>query len=188
MKKPFCIIILIISVITLTGCYSSTQVVSKQRLDNTVTSVEKSMRGLGFRKNGELSGKNSDVTQSAGILYMPYVGYVPYADTKKEETIIATYSFIDSIGNNASYSISYTPKTSHDKIVYVENVSIVGCQTSNPDQYNIICGDNAPLKTVENINKDDTVSIYNETATIVTVTLVGVAAIVAEIIILTNLK
>ena len=183
-KKIIIYIALTVAVHCLTGCYSTITVTSKERFDNAIASTEQSLNKNGYKKTGASTGKNTDVTQTTTIMYMPHVGYVPYSDTKKEETTINTYSFVDSIGNSVSYSVAFEVKESLDKIWYVENVNVVGCATSTPNHYEPLCGDTSSIKQLNNVRKCDNVYVYDndKTWTVVIIGLLGVLAAVITLL------
>lgn len=147
------------------GCYSTIAVTSKDRLDDAIVFTEQSLKELGYKKTGASTGKNTDITRSEGFVYMPNVGVIPYFDEKKNETTIDNYIFADSTGNTVSYSVAYELIESHDKIWFVENTNVVGCATSNPEQYEHLCGEKSTIKQINHIDKIDKVSIYDNDKT-----------------------
>lgn len=146
----------------LTSCYPSTMVVSKKSFDNAILETEQSFNEMGFYKNGISTNKNTDITKTTGIVYMPNVGIVPYTSEDKNETTIETYSFSDTIGNTVNYSIAYKMKESHDGISYVENTDVISRVASNPNQYDKVFGVNSPVNKLQNIPKNDVASVYDE--------------------------
>ena len=146
----------------LTSCYPSTMVVSKKSFDNALLETEKSFNDIGFYKNGISTNKNTDITKNTGFVYMPNVGIVPYSSEDKNETTIETYSFSDTLGNTVNYSIAYNMKESHDGIFYVENADVISRVASNPNQYDKVFGVNSPVNKLQNIPKNDVVSVYDE--------------------------
>ena len=161
------IVVVIITMLMLTSCYTTTNVISKQTFDNAIKETENSINKMGFYKNSESTATNSNVTSTSGIIYMPNVGYIPYHDEKKDETIIDNYSYTDTLGNTVKYSIAYKLKESSDNILYIENPNIVSRITSNPNQYIIFFGTDSPIERLNYIPKSDSVSLFNEEGTLI---------------------
>ena len=163
--KKYLIIYLAFCAFLMTGCYSTVNVTSKERFDNTISSTTEKLNQMGYRKTGASTGKNTDITRSEGFVYMPNVGVLPYSNAKKNETTIDNYSFVNSNGEMLNYSVAYELKKSHDSIMYVENVNILGCHTNSPDNFELLCGDNSPIMQISQMENVDNVSVYNENKT-----------------------
>lgn len=185
--KKYVIIYFAFCSFLMAGCYSTVNVASKERFDNAISSTTEKLNQMGYRKTGASTGKNTDVTRSEGFVYMPNVGVLPYSDEKKNETTIDYYSFVDSNGNSLNYSVAYELKESHDKIWYMENANVVGCATSNPDQFESLCGDNSAISKISYLEKSDTVSVYDDESTISVVFVGLLGLLVAEIVILASI-
>ena len=157
------------------------------RFDSTIASTEQNINYEGFKRTGATRGSNTDVTRSEGFIYMPNVGIVPYSDEEKNVTTIDNYSFVNRNGNTFDYSVAYELKQSYDKILFVENVRIIGCSTSNPDLYESLCGNNSPINQINHIDKTDEVKVFDSTKTWITVIFSLVGLVIAEILILENM-
>ena len=64
-----------------------------------------------------------------------------------------------------NYSVSYQAKQTQEGIPYVENVELCGCETSNPKDYDRLCGQSSVVKQINSVPKDQEVKIVNETKT-----------------------
>ena len=174
--------IYLLCIFLLTGCYSTVNVTSKERLDKAIAVAEKSLKQMGYKKTGLTTGNNTETTRTEDYIYMPNVGIIPYSEEKKNVTTTENYSYADSNGNTLTYSIAYESKMSHENIWYVENIRFVGCSTSNPDHYEKLCSTNSPVYQITKVPKKDTVSVYNEDATYIAIftpiLAVGIVALV----------
>ena len=71
---------------------------------------------------------------------------------------VDTYNFADSAGNTMSFTVQFSggidPK---DKAFYYNDVSVVGCSTSDKRDSERLCGEQSPVWTLDTIKKDMTV-------------------------------
>lgn len=71
---------------------------------------------------------------------------------------VDTYNFADSAGNTMSFTVQFSggidPK---DKAFYYNDVSVVGCSTSDKRDSERLCGEHSPVWTLDTIKKDMTV-------------------------------
>ena len=94
-----------------------------------------------------------------------------------------TYRFSDADGNTMNYSVSYSAKQTSDGIPYVENLELCGCETSNPKDYERLCGNNSVVKQINDVPKDQKVeklNVMNTTLAITGITL-GLSLIISLI-------
>jgi hypothetical protein len=124
------------------------------------------LKQIGFQKTGQNSNKNTEISSSTGFMYMQNVGVLPYSSVTKNETTIDNYVFVDSTGSTLSFNVAYELKESSDNYLYVENVNVVGCTTSKPDNYEKLCGDESIIRKLNSIEKNDKVSVDDDGKTI----------------------
>ena len=60
-----------------------------------------------------------------------------------------------------NYSVSYSAKQTREGVPYVENIEVCGCETSNPKDYERLCGKYGLLNKINNIPKDQTIEEVN---------------------------
>ena len=112
---------------------------SKSTFDSTVDSVRVKMSELGFSFVGTRNITNK--------------GRRPITNERQE-----TFYFADSLGKTLSYSVSYGEWVSLKKgIVYVKDVELCDCETSDPDDFERLCDNEAIVKQISNIPKDQKV-------------------------------
>lgn len=170
MKKTLLFVLLSV-LFGLSSCMDTYYVTKKSTFDEGVRSIRSQMADRGFNSTGEKTNTRNETTV-AGVSYSQYMGY----GTAMENNYITedTHSFADSLGNTMNYSVSYQAKQTQEGIQYVENLELCGCEASNPKEYEKLCGDDSPVKQINELPKDQKVeklNLVNTSLVIVGVTL-----------------
>ena len=138
MNRNIYISLTIITSILLFSCSASKNVpaTSYASLKNTTDSVKTTMQADGFKLVD---------SKSLGL----------------EKTKQDSYTFKDDNGSTMEYSVSYVLDEDSDNKKFVENVSVVGCKTSEGDNYDKYCGTDAKVRQLENLPNDITVKKFS---------------------------
>lgn len=72
-----------------------------------------------------------------------------------------TYRFADEEGNTMNYSVSYSAKETIDGDPYIEDIEVCGCETSNPKDYEKLCGNESIVKQISSLPKDQEIKKMN---------------------------
>lgn len=128
----------IITSIFLFSCSASKKVpaTSYASLKNTTDSVKTTMQADGFKLVD---------SKSLGL------------ENNKQDS----YTFKDDNGNTMEYTVSYALEEDSDNKKYVENISVVGCKTSEGDIYDKYCGNDAKVRQLEQLPNDITVKKFS---------------------------
>lgn len=161
----------------MTSCMDTYYVTNKATFDNAISTIKSQMEERGFNLNGSNSITHNE-TVVTGVSYSSESGY----GTAMANNYITqdTYRFADSLGNTMSYSIVYCVQQTTDGKPYVVNSKVCGCETSNPKDYDRLCGDESVVKQINNLPKDQTINRVNvvNTSLAVTGVLVGLALVI----------
>lgn len=125
--------------------------------DDNISLIQTQMADLGFYLNGSNTNTRNE-TVVTGVSYSNS-GY----GTAMDNNYITqdTYRFADSIGNTMNYSVSYQAKQTQEGISYVERVELCGCETSNPKDYEKLCGNESAVKQINELPLDQKVEKVN---------------------------
>ena len=146
----------------MTSCMDTYQVTKKATFDRTIQSVQSQMAQNGFSSTGSSTNTRNE-TVVTGVSYSKYTGY----GSAMANNFITqdTYRFTDTLGNTMNYSVSYSAKQTKDGEPYVENIEVCGCETSNPKDYEKLCGRYGLVNKINNIPKDQTIEEVNVLST-----------------------
>ena len=179
MKKLF---VLIICCATFSSCYTTHNVISKTSLDRTIDSVAIELKSNGYYPVGTSMGTKNELTVT-GQSYSDYSGY----GTRLDNNYITsdTYSFADTLGNTMNYTVSYQLNKStsnefyydfaYDGFYYVTNLQVTGCKTSNPKEYERLCGKYSPTKKITYLYPDKSVEVFDKKETLFGTLLISIA-------------
>ncbi len=161
----------------LSSCMDTYYVTKKSTFDDGVESVRSQMADRGFNSTGKKTNTRNETVVS-GVSYSQYTGY----GTAMANNFITedTHSFADSLGNTMNYSVSYQAKQTQEGIQYVENLELCGCEASNPKEYEKLCGDDSPVKQINELPKDQKIEKMNVVNT--SLAIVGVSLAVSLLI------
>lgn len=158
--KTWCLSLLLLVFFGFTSCMDTYQVTRKTTYDGRIASIHSELSKQGFRSVGTNSETKNNVYVSA-TSYSKYSGY----GSKMENDFVTTdtYKYADTTGNTMNYSVSYTLK--NDAVtgtLYVDNVEVCGCETSNPKDYEKMCGRYSMVRQkMKNLPKDQTLEKVN---------------------------
>lgn len=155
-------------------------VTKKTTFDNAISSVQSQMASQGFSSTGSNTNTRNE-TVVTGVSYSRYTGY----GSAMANNFITqdTYRFADTLGNTMNYSVTYSAKQTTDGVPYVENLELCGCETSNPKDYEKLCGNESVVKQINDVPKDQKVeklNVMNTTLAITGITL-GLSLIISLI-------
>ena len=160
MRKLFSLLLMVV-LFGMTSCKDTFFVTPRTTFDRSIKEVQYQLAEQGY----DLSGTSTNTRNEAVVTGQSYseVGY----GFMMENNFITqdTYKFTDSLGNTMNYSLSYQAKQSDDDVPYVDHVALCGCETSNPKDYERMCGDAAVVKQLNNMPQDRQVKVLNKTKT-----------------------
>lgn len=141
-----------------TSCMDTFYATKRSTFDQTIASVQGKLASEGLKSVGSSTDTKNNL-YAAGTSYSRYTGY----GTKMENNFVTqdTYRFADAEGNTMNYSVSYSAKQSSDGVPYVENVEVCGCETSNPNDYERLCGNASVVKQINKVPKDQKLQQMN---------------------------
>ena len=153
MKKNSSLFISLFCISIFCSCTVTSRVTSFGVFDNTLkeVAVELDKEGYGFvgsdrDRNNVRNHYPADYNNfEHGFSGANSIEYV-YTDT---------YRFANDKGETMKYSVSY--QTRYDPssgVAYVDNVNITGCETSNPEHYDRLCGEGSPIYKLDNLPTD----------------------------------
>ena len=147
MKKIYFALILLCGTATLTSCYSTYSGTSYREHLEEIDKIAISLNKEGY----ELSGKASSTQNNIHVTNVSYSTKSGYGTAMANDYVTTDrYTFINSDGNNVCFEVSYNLRQSFDSILYITNVNIPQCSTSNPKEYNKMCGNNSPIYNITN--------------------------------------
>ena len=157
----------------MTSCMDTFYVTQKATFDKAIQSVQSQMAQNGFSSTGSNTNTRNE-TVVTGVSYSKYTGY----GSAMANNFITqdTYRFADTLGNTMNYSVSYSAKQSDNGIPYVENIEVCGCETSNPKDYERLCGNESFVKQINNVPKDQEIKQINVMNTTLAATGITVVA------------
>lgn len=157
MKKQRLLMILIASAATLMSCTITHPVTSRSTFDSTVNEVKSDLAKQGYAP----SGSNTETKNNVYVESTSYSKYTGYGSKMANDFVTTdTYRFTHEDGSTMSFSVSYKSNQDASKgLVYVTEVSTAGCETSNAKQYDILCGNNSPVKKIDKLPQDASIEV-----------------------------
>ena len=152
MRKTF---IAIIVSFALTGCVGPTYVTSIIVYNSTIDKVVAGIESEGYN----YVGMNHDTRNERRHEVAHMEGDNTYSDWIPNDKVnINTYRFVDNDGNTMQFQVQFKGGLDHtNSTFYINEVSVVGCSTSNKKDYERLCGEQSPVWTLDTIQKDMTV-------------------------------
>ena len=154
------------------GCTTTMHVTSYSTFDKTVKEVASEVEKMGFTltdvektstKERPLSTRSYPVDnvpsiQSAGEVIQSSDQRYGFAEKHMSDYIYTnTYHFTNNEGETLSYAVSYRTGIDLTKgFVFLKEIYVSGCETSNPSHHDRLCGDSSPIHRLDNIEKDTT--------------------------------
>lgn len=150
MRKSSLLMLLCV-LFSFSSCMKTFYATKRTTFEEALTSVQTQMNKDGFKIVGSNSETKNNVYVSA-ISYSQYTGY----GSKMENNFVTqdTYRFADEEGNTMSYSVSYSAKQTNEGVSYIEGIEVCGCETSNPKDYERLCGNESIIKRINSLPKD----------------------------------
>ena len=140
MKAKGQIIILAILALLFPSCGTTVKVTSQKALNESITKCNRDLSEAGFRMTGNTFDDKNDLYVE-GVSYSTQTGYGTAMGNSY--SVRQTYSFATEDNRTLTYTVSYKPHT--DYVHYVTDVSIVGCNASNSNDYRRYCGEVAKI-------------------------------------------
>lgn len=140
--------------ITLTGCTTTKYGMTRAALDDAMEDVKSDYYAQGYYLISEhleqvMSTQIISNTRDArNSMYM-----ADNVNTKVDE-----YSFQDTIGNKLKFAIAYN-EAYQGNTMYLLDVNTIACETSNPMDYEPLCGKKSPLARIRQIPQDQEVIV-----------------------------
>jgi hypothetical protein len=152
MRKTF---IAIIVSFALTGCVGPTYVTSIIVYNSTIDKVVAGIESEGYN----YVGMNHDTRNERRHEVAHMEGDNTYSDWIPNDKVnINTYRFVDNVGNTMQFQVQFKGGLDHtNSTFYINEVSVVGCSTSNKKDSERLCGEQSPVWTLDTIKKDMTV-------------------------------
>ncbi len=159
MKKVH-IIIMLVAMTLLAGCTETYFVTSRQDLIDEVNNTRTSLEKEGYRLTALRT--SSGTVQVAGVS----MGLPSYKDSYTSQD---TYKFVNDNGETLAYSVAYQNRII-DTIPFVAAVQVCECETSNPSDYDKLCGKDSPVDNLNNIKQTQEIQVTNVVKTTIAIT------------------
>lgn len=149
------ILMTVAAALTLTACVGPMHVTSVPMYNNSVDAVVAGIESMGYM----FVGRSHDTRNERRHAVPHMEGDNTYSAWIPNDIVnVDTYNFADSAGNTMSFTVQFSggidPK---DKAFYYNDVSVVGCSTSDKRDSERLCGEQSPVWTLDTIKKDMTV-------------------------------
>lgn len=141
--------------IALTACVGPMYVTSVPTYNSSIDKIVADIKESGYN----YVGMNHDTRNERRHEVAHMEGDNTYSAWIPNDIVnVDTYNFADSAGNTMSFTVQFSggidPK---DKAFYYNDVSVVGCSTSDKRDSERLCGEQSPVWTLDTIKKDMTV-------------------------------
>lgn len=152
MKKT---LIAIPAIFLLAGCVGPMYVTSLPAYNNTINMVVAGIESEGYN----YVGMNHDTRNERRHEIAHMEGDNTYSEWIPNEKVnINTYRFADNAGNTMQFQVQFKGGLDHtNSTFYINELSVVGCSTSNKKDYERLCGEQSPVWMLDTIQKDMTV-------------------------------
>ena len=139
----------------LMGCVGPMHVTSVPAYNSSLEKVIAGMENEGYK----LVGNNHDTRNERRHEVAHMEGDNTYSDWIPNDIVnVDTYSFADSEGNTMDFKVQFKGGVDHvSGTFYYTDVKIVGCNTSNKQDYERLCGEHSPVWMLDTIQEDLTV-------------------------------
>lgn len=142
-------------VLAFTACVGPMYVTSVSAYNSSIDKIVGDIKESGYNYVGmnhdTRNERRHEVAHMEGDY--TYSAWIP-----NDKVNLNTYNFADSAGNTMSFTVQFSggidPK---DKAFYYNDVSVVGCSTSDKRDSERLCGEQSPVWTLDTIKKDMTV-------------------------------
>ncbi|MGX8713949.1 MAG: hypothetical protein ACSW8I_09800 [bacterium] len=141
--------------LVLTACVGPMYVTSITVYNSTIDKVVAGIESEGYN----YVGMNHDTRNERRHEIAHMEGDNTYSDWIPNDKVnINTYRFVDNAGNTMQFQVQFKGGLDHtNSTFYINEVSVVGCSTSNKKDYERLCGEQSPVWTLDTIQKDMTV-------------------------------
>jgi hypothetical protein len=141
--------------LVLTACVGPMYVTSITVYNSTIDKVVAGIESEGYN----YVGMNHDTRNERRHEVAHMEGDNTYSDWIPNDKVnINTYRFVDNAGNTMQFQVQFKGGLDHtNSTFYINEVSVVGCSTSNKKDYERLCGEQSPVWTLDTIQKDMTV-------------------------------
>lgn len=170
MKKTHLIIIMLAAAM-FAGCTQTYLVTSRNDLYGEVDNVRSKLEQDGYRLTSARASSGN--MQVAGVS----MGIPSGRDSFTSQD---TYRFVNDDGKTLTYSVAYQNRVI-DTIPYVSAIQVCECETSDPDDFDRLCGKGSYVDGLNRIRQSTEIQVENKTQTALLATGIGtaIAALVA---------
>lgn len=148
----------------LASCTQTYLVTSRDDLFGEVENIRRNLENDGYRLTSAKTSSGS--VQVAGLsMGEPSLGG---AYTSQD-----TYKFVDGDGKTLTYSVAYQNRTI-DTVLFVSSIQVCECETSDPDDFDRLCGSDSYVNRLNGIRENTEVHVTNKTQTALLATGIGV--------------
>ena len=130
------------ALLLLTGCTSTYMVTSYDDHLAATRQTKTALAEMGYEQSGAATRTDNNVHVSA-VSYSTQTGF----GTAMSNDYVTTdrFTYADSLGNTVDWCVSYRLHRSYDDILYVTDVAVPQCETSNPKEFERLCGPDSPI-------------------------------------------
>ena len=168
MKKHKLLFLALVAIILLSGCKNTYHVISKSTFDKTINEIKSDIAKQGYALSG-ISTDSKNNVYVAGTSYSTSAGY----GSKMANDMVTTdtYRFTHDDGSTMSFSVSYKAmQDAPGSLIYVTEVFVPGCEVSNPQLYDTLCGSNSPVNKIYAMPQDTSFQKTNAGGTLLLLT------------------
>ena len=157
------LLICFVALLGFSSCMDTKYVTKKSTFDHVVSQVREDLAQQGFN----LTGFNSETKNDLVVLGTSHTEAGGYGTELANNYVTRdTYSFTDASGNSMSYTVSYLQRETREGEPYVDVAAIAGCEVSNPEDYEKMCGSNSPIYQINTLEKDQRIKVVSSKKTL----------------------
>ena len=166
----------------LSSCTMTIPATSKSKMNETVEDVKVQLKQQGYFS----SGFSSEQTTFEDYGASKSGSTAGSTELKSNATgFVDTYRFENDGGDQMSFQIKYIVNDKNN-VMYVADVSVLGCQTSKVKDYENMCGNQSPIRKLESMPQDGIVEIPDPTSSMWAYIGIGGGLVVAALMFALN--
>ena len=148
MKKTIISTLLMSTTMLFVGCYSTKPATQMSTLNRTVNEAKLELKSLGYTEVDRVHTTDNMQNESS-----------EFSNENKVYLTSDTYKFASEDGNTLQFKVSYQEIKSVEgtNLPVVTQVNTSECSVSDLHRYNELCGDQSPIRKIDNMPKDTSV-------------------------------
>lgn len=126
---------------------------TRATLDNAMVGIKSEYNAKGYHLTSQQTGQaiSTQISNTRDARNSIY-------EADNANAKVDAYSFQDSIGNTLKFAIAYN-EALQGGTMYLLDVNTIGCEVSNPRDFESLCGDGSPIDKIRLIPQDKPVEV-----------------------------